>query len=782
MKRLVELKDGDVAIITNIHSTGEYSKRLSEMGFIKGRRIMVVKNAPFKDPIEYELMGYSISLRRSEASLIEVTLESELDEGELAKLGSEPFAPNISGDMRLCPTRSDNEIHVALVGNPNCGKTTLFNYVSGLDEHVGNFSGITVDLKEATIWHKGYKIHITDLPGTYSLSSYSLEERVVNNELSSDKFDFILNVVDATLLERNLYLTTQLMDHAYHIVVSLNMYDELERSGDKFDHELLGQMLDIPFIPTSARSGDGVEQVLDMIVAKYENEIPHTHVESSLGDFIEVRAAAIAKKLETSKVEEGMPRRQLALLLLSGDEDLLTRVDKKVARLANELRGEIESEYSDKISQVLADARYGYIAGALAETLTIDGERNKKSRNIDSVLTHKVWGLPIFLGLIWLMFYATFTVGAYPMDWIDAGVGALSEWLGSVMSDGPFKDLIIDGVIGGVGGVIIFLPNILILFLFISIMEDSGYMSRAAFIMDRLMHKIGLHGKSFVPMIMGFGCNVPAVMASRIIEDRNNRLITILIVPFMSCSARLPVYILIVGALFPNYASLVLFGLYLFGVLMAVVTSLLLKRVIFTEPDHPFVMELPPYRLPLFRNTIKHMWNKGEQYLKKMGGIILVGAVIIWALGYYPSQDNSYLERMGRTIEPTIEPLGFDWKMGVALISGVAAKEIVVGTMGVLHKIDDVEGDGELRLQEQLRVDRYESGIRQGELIFTAPVALSFMIFVLLYFPCLAVVAAIRRECGSWKWAMFTLVYTTSLAWVMSFIIYNVGTLITTCY
>lgn len=782
MKRLVELKDGDVAIITNIYSTGEYSKRLSEMGFVKGRRIMVVKNAPFKDPIEYELMGYSISLRRNEASLIEVVVESELSENELAKLNQEPFAPSISDDMRLLPARRDNEIHVALVGNPNCGKTTLFNYVSGLDEHVGNFSGITVDLKEATIEHKGYKIRITDLPGTYSLSCYSLEERVVSRELASDKFDFILNIVDATLLERNLYLTTQLMDHAYHIVVSLNMYDELEKSGDKFDHELLGQMLDIPFIPTSARSGKGVEQVLDMIVAKYENEIPHTHVESSLGDFIEVRAAQLAKKLEHSKVEEAMPRRQLAILLLSGDETLLSRVDRKIVKLANKLRDEIEGEYNDKISQVLADSRYGYIAGALAETLTIDGERNKKSRNIDTVLTHKVWGLPIFLGLIWLMFYVTFTVGAYPMDWIDAGVGALGEWVGRVISDGPFKDLIIDGAIGGVGGVIIFLPNILILFLFISIMEDSGYMSRAAFIMDRLMHKIGLHGKSFVPMIMGFGCNVPAVMASRIIEDRNNRLITILIVPFMSCSARLPVYILIAGALFPNYASWVLFGLYIFGVLMAVLTSLLLKRVIFTEPDHPFVMELPPYRLPLFRNTIKHMWSKGEQYLKKMGGIILVGAVIIWALGYYPSQNDSYLERMGRTIEPTIEPLGFDWKMGVALISGVAAKEIVVGTMGVLHKIDNVDSDGESRLQEQLLTDRYDGGKRKGELIFTTPVALSFMVFVLLYFPCLAVIAAIKRECGSWRWALFTLLYTTGIAWITSFLVYNIGNLVTTYF
>lgn len=781
MKRLVELVDGDVAIIKNIHSTGEYSKRLSEMGFVKGRRITVVKNAPLNDPIEYELMGYSVSLRRNEAQMIEVVLESQLAEDERMKLCSCGFSVTKSDDLGVRPPRIDKQIKVALVGNPNCGKTTLFNYVSGLDEHVGNFSGITVDLKSAEIYHKGYKITIVDLPGTYSLSTYSPEERVVSSELMSNKYDFVINVVDATLLERNLYLTTQLMDMACHMVVALNMYDELERSGDIFDHEQLGKMLDIPFIPTKARNGFGVDKVLDMIVAKFEGELPHIHVESNHGDFIEVRAAKLAKRLESSSLEVGLPRRYLALQLLGSDESLCGRVDCEISIKAKQYRNEIEEEYNNKISQVFADARYGYVAGALTETLTIDSERNKKSRNIDSVLTHKIWGLPIFLGIIWLMFYVTFTIGGYPMEWIDRGVGALSDLLSSSMADGPLKDLLIDGVLGGVGGVIIFLPNIMILFLGISLMEDSGYMSRAAFIMDRLMHRIGLHGKSFVPMIMGFGCNVPAIMASRIIEDRNNRLLTILIVPFMSCSARLPVYILIVGALFPNYASLVLFGLYMLGILMAVLTSVLLKKVIFTEPDHPFVMELPPYRLPLIRNTLKHMWNKAVQYLRKMGGIILVGAVIIWALGYYPTQNDSYLERIGHTIEPTIEPLGFDWKMGVALVSGVAAKEIVVGTMGVLHKIDNVEGgdsDGEQRLMEQLRSDRYESGIHQGELIFTPPVALSFLAFVLLYFPCLAVIAAIRRECGSWSWALFSLLYTTGLAWVVSFLIYNIGRIV----
>ncbi len=779
MKRLIDLRDGDVAIIINIKCTGEYSKRLNEMGFIKGRRITVIKNAPMKDPIEYELMGYSISLRRGEASMIEVMLESDVDAIELAKLSSCGFELYKSNDIGIHSPRHSGDIKVALIGNPNCGKTTLFNYLSGLDEHVGNFSGITVDIKEATITHKGYKIQITDLPGTYSLSTYSPEEKIVKEELLSDKYDLVLNIVDATLLERNLYLTTQMMDMARHIIVALNMYDEFERSGDKLDHEQLGQLLEIPFIPTSARTGDGVEKVLDTIIEKFSNDRPHIHVESRLGSFIERRIEIVAKRLEQSDIEIRLPRRYVALTMIAGNDKMLSMVDSGIAQMCIEYRQEIESEYDDTIAQVLADARYGYIAGALAETLVVDSSRNQKSRNIDSILTHKVWGVPMFFGIIWMMFYTTFTLGAYPQDWIDAGVGALAEWIHGAMQDSALRDLLVDGIIGGVGSVIVFLPNILILFLFISIMEDSGYMSRAAFIMDRMMHKIGLHGKSFVPLIMGFGCNVPAIMASRIIEDKNNRLLTILIVPFMSCSARLPVYILIVGALFPEHASTLLFGLYLLGILMAILTSIVLKRFFFTDPDHPFVMELPPYRLPLLRNTLKHMWNKGSQYLRKMGGVILVGAVIIWSLGYYPNREDSYLERMGHVIEPTIRPLGFDWKMGVSLISGIAAKEIVVGTMGVLHNIDDVENeDGERSLQKMLSEDRYETGSRKGELIFTTPTALSFMVFVLLYFPCLAVIAAIKRECESWRWAIFSLLYTTGLAWVVSFLIFNIGSTI----
>lgn len=749
------------------------------MGFIKGRRVVVVKNAPLKDPIEYELMGYSISLRRREAHDIEVMLESEVSQYVLDLLPDQEFSAQSSSDFGTQSSRVGRTIDVALVGNPNCGKTTLFNYISGLDEHVGNFSGVTVELKEATIEHKGYTINIVDLPGTYSLSSYSPEEKIVRNELEGDKYDFIINVVDSTLLERNLYLTTQLMDMAHHIVVSLNMYDELEKLGDKFDHTQLGKMLDIPFIPTVARHGKGIDEILDMVVAKYENELPHTHIESNYGFFIEERLRELSSMLGEKTINAGLPRRYLAIELISGTKERLAKVDAKIVELSTKLKKEIEDEYNDKIDQIFADARYGYIAGALKETLTINNERFQKSQKIDNILTHKLWGFPIFLAIIWLMFYVTFTLGGYPMEWIDMGVGVIADLAGEFISDGAFKDLVIDGIIGGVGGVVIFLPNILLLFLFISILEDSGYMARAAFIMDRMMHTVGLHGKSFVPMIMGFGCNVPAIMASRIIEDKNNRLLTMLIVPFMSCSARLPVYILIVGALFQAYASWVLFGLYIFGVILAFLTSILLKRLLFKGEDHPFVMELPPYRMPMARNTLKHMWNKAGQYLKKMGGIILVGAVIIWALGYYPTRQDSYLEKIGHTIEPAIEPLGFDWKIGVSLVSGLAAKEIAVSTLAVLYNIDnDDEQTQDTMLMEHIRNDRYSTGKRKGELIFTTPVALSFLAFILIYFPCLAVIAAIRRESGSWKWAIFTIFYTTGLAWLVSFAIYNIGSLL----
>ncbi len=760
MMRLSEAIDGDVVVIVRIHSSGEYSKRLTEMGFIKGRKVKVIKNAPLNDPIEYELMGYSISLRRKEALEVEVVSERNIakDPDKYKGLNIEAgFAAQNSSDFgnkaKALKNEEGNSINVALIGNPNCGKTTLFNRISNSNEHVGNYSGVTVDAKVATITHRGYTINLTDLPGTYSLSSYSPEERIVRDELMSTKYDFVINVVDATLLERNLYLTTQLMDMAQHIVVSLNIYDELRVLGDEFDHEQMGKMLDIPFVPTIAREGDGINEVFDLVIEKHENEMPHSHVESNFGLFIEDRLSSISKMLEMEDLFVGLPRRYVAIELLGGgDEEIFASVDERLKMFVVQMRDEIEMEYAGSIQQILADSRYGYIAGALKETLKVGKERFAQSQLIDNFITHKLWGFPIFLAIIWLMFYATFTLGSYPQEWIEAVFEALAGVLDQTMADGALKDLLVDGVIGGVGGVMVFLPNILLLFLFISVLEDSGYMARAAFIMDRMMHKIGLHGKSFVPMIMGFGCNVPAIIATRVIEDRNNRLMTILIIPFMSCSARLPVFVLITGSFFVGYESFVLFGLYIFGTLLAILTSLVFKRVLFNNEDHPFVMELPPYRLPLMRNTLKHMWDKASQYLRKMSGIILIGSILIWALDYYPKDEVSYLERVGQYVEPAIEPLGFNWEIGVSLISGVVAKEIVVSTMSVLQ--------GSL-----------------SELVFTMPVAISLLLFVLIYFPCFAVVSAIRNETNSWMWALFAVFYTTALAWIVSFVAYNIALL-----
>ena len=406
---------------------------------------------------------------------------------------------------------------------------------------------------------------------------------------------------------------------------------------------------------------------------------------------------------------------------------------------------------------------------------------------IDTIVTHKLFGFPIFLLIMWFIFWVTFELGSYPMDWIDAGVSWLSDTVREFMPAGPLKDLIVDGIIGGVGGVIVFLPNIMILYFFISFMEDSGYMARAAFIMDKIMHKMGLHGKSFIPLIMGFGCNVPAVMSSRIIESRSSRLITMLIIPFMSCSARLPIYLLLVGTFFPSNASFVILSLYILSIIVAIITAKLMRKTMFKKDETPFVMELPPYRVPTMKASLHHMWEKGEQYLRKMGGVILIGSIAIWALSYFPrdfnksneqmtateiatQQQNSYLASIGRFFEPVVEPLGFNWKGSVALISGATAKEIVVSTLGVLYSNDN---DSAESLSQRIAKVNPETGTPD----FTPLVALSFMVFVVLYFPCIATIVAISREAGGWKYGAFTILYNTAVAWIFSFIVYQVGSL-----
>lgn len=789
--RLSELQIGEKAIVVKVLGHGAFRKRIIEMGFVRGQEVVAELNAPLKDPVKFKIMDYEVSLRRSEASLIEIVAENEQVELNTTSHG-------ITVEESLSPVQEAEEksktINIALVGNPNCGKTSLFNVASGANEHVGNYSGVTVDAKAGYFNYKGYRINIFDLPGTYSLSTYTPEELYVRRYLNDETPDVIVNVVVASNLERNLYLTTELIDMDYSMVIALNMYDELEQSGAKLDYRLLGDMIGVPMIPTISRTGWGVNELFDTIIEVYERQnrsVRHVHV--NLGPVIEAGISELKDSLKESKRVLQFSPRYLAIKMLEGDKEIhsLLADDGKYRQwnaLCEKQRKEIEETLQEDIEQAIANEKYGFISGALQETLRQGkGEERNMTHIIDSLVTNRVVGIPIFIFLMWLMFEATFVLGAYPMDWIQAGVDALAGVLHTYMPEGPLKDLLIDGVIGGVGGVIIFLPNILILYLFISLMEDSGYMARAAFIMDKVMHKMGLHGKSFIPLVMGFGCNVPAIMATRTIESRSSRLITILINPFISCSARLPIYILLVGTFFPLHAGWAFLSLYMLGILVAILTAKILRRFHFKADETPFVMELPPYRVPTAKATCRHMWSKAEQYLRKMGGVILLASVVIWALSYYPrpentegeltpeqqteQQANSYLGRLGRFISPVVQPLGFNWKVSIALISGTAAKELVVSTLGVLYTGDADEPEN---LSQKLQ----QPDAITGEQDFTPLVAISFMVFVLLYFPCIASVTAIAKESGSWKWGAFTVIYNTVVAWICAFLVYQIGLLL----
>ena len=818
--RLSELNTGEKGVIVKVMGHGGFRKRIVEMGFIKGKTVEVLLNAPLRDPVKYKVMGYEISLRRQEADMIEVISEQEAREYNVQPgyhKGLEEDIRLTEDEMRTLARDKRRTINVALVGNPNCGKTSLFNIASGAHEHVGNYSGVTVDAKEGFFDFQGYRFRIVDLPGTYSLSAYSPEEIYVRRHIIDQTPDIIINVGDASNLERNLYLTTQLIDMNVRMVVALNMYDELEASGNTLDYVKLGELFGVPMLPTVSRTGRGVENLFHVIITLYEG-----------GDFLDKKGKVRAEILEdfrqwhkeyvpdhafgTHQEEEEHPRgffrhihinhgpelersidavklvisenenirhkystRFLSIKLLENDKDLEGMVKTlpngdKILEVRDREKQRIREVMNEDSEQAITDAKYGFISGALRETF-VDNHQDKErmTRVIDAIVTHRVWGFPIFFLFMFLMFEVTFVLGAYPQDWIESLVNVIGTFISNNMAEGPLKDLLIDGIIGGVGGVIVFLPNILILYLFISLMEDSGYMARAAFIMDKIMHKMGLHGKSFIPLIMGFGCNVPAVLASRTIENRKSRLVTILINPLMSCSARLPIYLLLVGVFFPHHASLVLLSIYSLGIILAVVMARLFSRFLVKGDDTPFVMELPPYRMPTSKAIFRHTWEKGAQYLRKMGGVIMVASIIIWVLGYFPrpsesmdlaqQQENSYIGRIGKAIEPAIEPLGFDWKLGIGILSGVGAKELVVSSLGVLYA-DDAEAD-ETTLAQRLPI--------------TPLVAYGYMVFILLYFPCVATLAAIRQEAGGWKWAAFAAAYTTILAWIMSFAVYQIG-------
>jgi len=797
LSTLQDLQQGDSGVIVKIRGRGAFRKRITEMGFVKGKEVTVIKAAPLQDPVEYKIMGYSVSLRQSESRLIEVITLEEALKHQVKPGIADSFRRTFSDEILKTSAKEKGKvIDVALVGNPNCGKTTLYNFASGSHEHVGNFGGVTVDSKSARLEQNGYTFNITDLPGTYSLTAYTPEELFVRDHLLIKVPDIIVNVVDASNLERNLYLTTQLIDMDIRVVMALNMFDELEDAGDRLDYVSLGKLLGIPVIPTVSSKGTGIGDLFNRVIEVYEDRDPVVrHVHINYGQEIERSLKKIQDTIWSDKsLTDQFSSRYFAIKLLEKDPEILPLSPTSpefilIHDIAEKEINRIEAEYSEDSNTLVTDAKYGFIAGALKETMVTNHDvRTEKSfsEKIDFWLTHKILGFPFFLAFLWIMFQSTFVLGEFPKHWIDLCVSWIGSLVGSLMSAGPLKDLLVDGIINGVGSIIVFLPNILILFFFISWMEDTGYMARAAFIMDKLMHKIGLHGQSFIPLIMGFGCNVPAIMVTRTLKDRNDRLVTMLINPFMSCSARLPVYILITGAIFPRYAGTVIFGLYLTGIFLAILVSILFKKTLFKSKEAPFVMELPPYRMPTFRVIIHHMWEKGEHYLKKMGGVILIAVILIWALEYFPrgnagiSQEerlkNSYIGKFGQAIEPVIHPLGFDWRMGVSLITGTAAKEVVVSTMGVLYGTSQShEKDKKANLSAILQSEQYQEGSRVGQKVFTPLAGISFLLFILIYMPCVAVVATVKKESGNWKWALFLISYTTALAWMLSFIVYQIG-------
>ncbi|MFA9392041.1 MAG: ferrous iron transport protein B [Prolixibacteraceae bacterium] len=871
MITLRDIEAGNSVIIKKVNGRSSFRRRISEMGFVRGKEVLVLKNAPFRDPIEYQILGYNISLRRSEAALIEVALPGEASEfinefnGTLTvdkkvnpksfrKHGFAQHGPGGHGRQKkqrhagginhpskfniddLIDPKPLAIIKVAFVGNPNSGKTSIFNAISGKQEHVGNYSGVTVDAKKTIIHYEDYVIELTDLPGTYSLSPNSPDELFVRDHLLKSHPDVVVNVVDSSNLERNLFLTTQLIDMDIQVVLALNMFDEFEKTGDLFDTNQFSKITGIPVIKTVGSKRKGCNRLLNKVIEVAENKEPvQRHIHINYGQELELSINTIQKEIwKASNYVREYSSRYFALRLL--DDDFHTRENiqylensEAVIDVANHEIKRLENLVHENTQTLITNARYGFVNGALQETLKRKNHSNKKSysEKIDGILTHKYLGFPLFLLILWIMFQGTFTLGQYPADWIQTGVSWLGELVGNLLKKGPAHDLVVDGIFGGVGGVLVFLPNIMLLFFFISLMEDTGYMARVAFIMDKLMHLIGLHGKSFIPLIMGFGCNVPAIMSTRTLENRGDRLLTILIIPFMTCSARLPVYILIAGAIFPESAGTVIFSMYMAGILISILTALLLKKTIFKAKEAPFVMELPPYRIPTIQSTLRHMWTKGREYLKKMGGVILWASIIVWFLSYFPRTNNeistmeqslgqiqqeiqivqndakpsytialdslqsnqqelvlsihsnqqyhSYLGYMGRFIEPVIRPIGFDWKIGVSLLSGIIAKEIVISTLGVLYSGDESASDQSLR--SAIQQQKHDQGKLKGQKIYTKGTTLAFLVFVLIYVPCIAVIAAIRKETGQWKWAIFNVTYATTLAWIAAFAVAKIAPL-----
>ncbi|MCF8024191.1 MAG: ferrous iron transport protein B [Desulfobacteraceae bacterium] len=714
---------------------------------------------------------------------------------------------------------------IALAGNPNSGKTTIFNHLTGTRQKVGNWPGVTVEKKVGDIEKFGSLLKIIDLPGTYSLTPFSIEEIVARDFILEENPDVVIDIIDASNLERSLYLANQLRELDCKVIFALNMADLARSRGYKIDKERLSELLGVPVVFTVGNKGQGIEDLLKVAIEHAESgqDIPETRKVRYSKDIEHAISDLRLVIEEKSGPEFPYNRRWTAVKLLEDDsiikkrlEQILGQDSRELLERAQQLRSRLAELFKEEPEIVLTDERYGFIAGIVKEVVTTSTRRRiDVSRNVDLVLTNRFLGFPIFIFFIWAMFQVTFTLGAYPMAWFEAGIAWFSSGLGAVLPAGVLRDFLLNGVIAGVGSVIVFLPNILLLFFCIALFEDTGYMARAAFLMDRIMHLIGLHGKSFIPMLMGFGCNVPAIMAARTLESRKDRILTVLITPFMSCSARLPVYIVLAGTFFAANAGTVIFMLYVTGIFVAILTGRLFRSFLLSGEDAHFVMELPPYRIPMVKSLVIHMWDRAKMFLKKMGGVILVGSVVIWVLSAYPKNieysvdydaridqarqyytekiasatpgkaeelsemraqeikelvrsrqvehaEKSYLGRIGRVVSPVFEPVGIDWRGSVALLTGFVAKEVVVSTMGVLYA---VEGDTE---SDALRRALRNSGM-------TPAAALAMMVFVLLYIPCLAAVTAIARETGSMKWPLLSVGYTTAVAWLAAFAVYQGG-------
>lgn len=816
------MQAGQKGCIVKVKGHGSARKRAVDAGFYKGVCIEILDSDTTHMNIDVEGMQRKLTL--PEASMIEVlTTEEAAHELQVKELST--------GELKDLAHRHRHKIEIALVGQPLSDKNSLFTTLTqGHAAPLPNANDILMGERD----FQDYHLHITNLPDTYSLTSRTADTWTVRRHLVGDNPDIVISVIDATDLERSMQITAQLLDMNLRVIVALNKFDAMQAQGSKLDYQTLSRLLGTPIVPTVSLNNEGLEHLLHLAINIYEGadfldddgevnkevmrelqewhrNIVHSDDDTEhLADFTRAHTldtrykkhayrhihiyhgGELEQSIETLRNEVWKSEhtryrfstRYVAIALLEGDADIEQFVrdnlpnSKAVFALRDKERRRYSRLMGESVPKAIRTAKRSFIQGALKETYIPAQSSTRANPNLterlDRLVTHKVWGVLIFLTSLFIMFEATFVLGEYPMQGIEWLVEKIGTGLEQLLPNGPIKDMVIDGIIGGVGGVIVFLPNILILYFFISLMEDSGYMSRAAFIMDKAMHKMGLHGKSFITLIMGFGCNVPAVLATRMIESRKSRLITMLVTPLMSCSARLPVYIIFVAAFFPHHSGIVLMGLYLTGIILAVLVARLLSRTVMRGDETPYVMELTPYRRPAWKVIFKHTWDKGYEYLKKMGGVILVASIVVWFLGYYPrseqyatpaeQQEHSYIGRIGKAIEPAIEPLGFDWKMGIGLVSGVGAKELIVSTLGVLYANQEVDSaESEAQIAAALKT------------VTTPAAALAYMLFVLIYFPCLATLIAIKKETKGWGWAIFTAVYTTALAWIVAFAVFQIG-------